>query len=119
MIWWVLDDPRLSRRARIVIEDPTEQCFVSAVTAFEIANKVRTGKLPAAAEIARNMEWIMRENSFSPLAVTVEHSLLAGSMDGSHRDPFDRLLAAQSLIEKIPLITIDREFKPFGVETVW
>ena len=119
LIWWVIGDPRLSRKARAAIEDGAEQCFVSAVTAFEIANKVRIGKLPAVAEIARNMDRIMRENSFSPLAVTVEHSLLGGSMDGSHRDLFDRLLAAQSIVGGMPLVTADQVFREFGVETIW
>ena len=118
-VWWVVNDPRLSQRARAALVEPSAVCFVSAVSAFEIANKVRIGKFPAAAEIAQNMNRILEANSFTPLPVTIEHCLLAGRMDGVHRDPFDRLLAAQSLIEQIPLVTIDAEFRAFGVETVW
>ena len=118
-VWWVVNDPRLSPRAQAAIKNSSEICYVSAVSAFEIANKVRIGKFPAAAEIEQNLIQLLSGNSFLSLPVTIEHSLLAGRLDGVHRDPFDRLLAAQSLTENIPLVTRDAEFRMFGVETVW
>ena len=114
-----MNDPRLSPRAQAAIKNSSEICYVSAVSAFEIANKVRIGKFPAAAEIEQNLIQLLSGNSFLSLPVTIEHSLLAGRLDGVHRDPFDRLLAAQSLTENIPLVTRDAEFRMFGVETVW
>ena len=118
-VWWVVNDPRLSPQAYAAIENSSGVCYVSAVSAFEIANKVRIGKFPAAEEIERNMIQLLSDNSFISLPLTIEHSLLAGRLVGVHRDPFDRLLAAQSLSENMPLVTRDAEFRMFGVETVW
>ncbi len=118
-VWWLLDDPRLSNRARELIAGQGNPCFVSAVTAFEISNKVRIGKIAAAEEIDKRFENLMDSNSFERLPITVAHSLNAGRLDGPHRDPFDRLLAAQSLVEGLPLVTGDAAFRAFGVECVW
>ena len=118
-VWWVVNDPRLSPRAQAAIRNSSEVCYVSAVSAFEIANKVRIGKFPAAAEIEKSTHHLLTVHNFKSLPVTIEHGLRAGRLDGVHRDPFDRLLAAQSLTENMPLVTRDAEFRMFGVETVW
>jgi PIN domain nuclease of toxin-antitoxin system len=119
LVWWVTDDPRLSSRGRADIEDRDEECIISSVTAFELTTKARLGKLPAAAELADGFESLIEREGFSLLAITVDHGLRAGRLIGVHRDPFDRLLAAQSLIEGLPIITADPAFRAFGVETVW
>ncbi|MFL5259267.1 MAG: type II toxin-antitoxin system VapC family toxin [Hyphomicrobiales bacterium] len=119
LVWWVTDDPRLSKRARRYIESRADPCFVSAVTAFELATKARLGKLPAAAELADGFEILMNREGFVSLPISVEHGLLAGRMPGTHRDPFDRLLAAQSITEQMPLLTSDPAFGGLGPTTVW
>jgi len=89
---------------------------VSAASAWEIATKFRLGKLPDAAEIAKNVpEWIIRAD-FESMPVTAEHAQLAGAWNISHRDPFDRMLAAQAKLKKIPLATVDILLKDFPVE---
>lgn len=119
LLWMLLDDPRLKPRQFQVLENPANRMFVSAVTAFEIATKVKIGKLAAATAAVAEFEQLMAKLDYSPLPVSYRHGLRGGSLPGQHRDPFDRLLAAQSLIEGMPLMTDDPAFKWFGVECVW
>ena len=117
--WWETDDPKLSARAREVIASGGTTVLVSAVTAWELANKVRSGKWPAAAILAKDIETALREEAFEPLPLTIEHARLAGFLPGPHRDPFDRMLAAQAQVQDAPLITADRAFRAFGTRVLW
>lgn len=101
------------------MEAPGSICLVSAATAYEISNKVRIGKWPEADELAHRFMQIVESHGFAPLPVTPEHALEAGLIAVSHRDPFDRLLAAQAKLEGIPLVTADPVFREFGVKLVW
>lgn len=115
-LWWLFDDPKLPIGIKGFLKDRNNAVFVSAASVWEIATKFRLGKLPDAAEVARNVpEWIVRAG-FESIPVTAEHAQLAGSWDLSHRDPFDRMLAAQAKLEKIPLATVDVLLKDFPVE---
>ena len=115
----LLDDPRLKQRQIGLVEDPANRFFVSSVSAFEIATKVRIGKLPAAREISRDFRRICSDFDYRELEISQAHGLRDGELNGTHRDPFDRLLAAQTLVENMPLLTSDAAFKAFGVKTVW
>lgn len=119
LLWMLLADPRLGQRRRKLIEQQAEPVFVSAVSGFEIATKVRIGKLPEAAHIAENFEAIFEEFDYRPLNITLDHCLRAGRLVGDHRDPFDRLIAGQALVEGMSVVSGDEAFKEFGVETVW
>lgn len=119
LAWWLLDDARLSGRVRTLIIDTNNEIWVSAISAFEIATKHRIGKWPDAGEIARDFENAVTAEGFKILPVTVAHACRGGLLTGVHRDPFDRLIAAQSLTENMQLMTRDAEFRMFGVETVW
>lgn len=119
LLWMLLADERLGAKQRQLIEDGSHRIHVSAVTAFEIATKVRIGKLPAAQHISEDFSRICRDFDYRELDLTTAHSLRGGQLDGVHKDPFDRLLAAQSLVERMPLVTSDVAFRVFGVETVW
>jgi len=103
----------------VAIEAAGAEVFVSAASAWEIATKVRVGKWPEAAPIAARIEGVIRENGFFDLAVTIEHGRLAGALPGAHRDPFDRMLAAQALVEGMPLVTADPAFRAFAVPVIW
>jgi PIN domain nuclease of toxin-antitoxin system len=116
--WWQIDDPKLSRRAAGLIEDE-DDVFVSAVVAWEIANKVRSGKWPEAKLLADRFFELIAEDGFLPLPITLQHAHLAGSLPGHHRDPFDRMLAAQAQIENVPLVTADPVFQAFGTRVLW
>ena len=117
LVWWVEGSHLLSPAARGAIEE--NEILVSAASAWEIATKFRLGKLPSAQRMARNFAAEIAEESFEALPVTVEHALLAGSLDISHKDPFDRLLIAQARIERVKLVSNETRFDSFAVERVW
>ena len=119
LLWWLMADPRLSRSAKSIIDNPAASRHVSAVSAFEIANKVRIGKLDAARPAIETFDIILAEARFARLDVTQTHALLAGTLESHHRDPFDRLLAAQAMLEGLILVTSDKAFASFGITTIW
>ena len=109
-LWVVLDDPKLSEKAKRAIKDKKADIFVSPVTAYEILNKHRIGKLPEYAYIAENFLDIFYKLGAKELLINIEHFHFAGKMDWPHRDPFDRMLAAQAFTERMTLITNDPAF---------
>ncbi|THF63997.1 type II toxin-antitoxin system VapC family toxin [Pseudothauera nasutitermitis] len=119
LLWWFTDDPRLSAGARRAIADESNTVFVSAASAWEIATKHRLGKLNEAIEAIDRFGELVAADGFEHLPVTYLHALKAGSYQVDHRDPFDRVLAAQSALDGLTLVTIDPAFKRFGTEVVW
>ena len=93
--------------------------LASAASAWEICTKVRIGKLPTGHDLCEDFLGFLARHHFEPLAISVEHGRLAGRMPGTHRDPFDRMLAAQSITEDAPLVTNDPAFPAFGVKVTW
>ena len=119
VIWWWTGDKQLSEAARTAILDPDNEVFVSAACAWEIATKHRIGKLGTAGTTADRFEELMALDGFRNLAVTVAHGLRAGCYVQVHKDPFDRMLAAQAELENMLLITIDPELHAFPIEILW
>jgi PIN domain nuclease of toxin-antitoxin system len=119
LFWFIDGDSRLSPAARDVIKDAGNVVYVSAVTAWEIASKFRLGKWPDAEALVNDLAGIMSTHGFEPLPLSLEHARHAGVLHGPHRDPFDRMLAAQAEIEDIPLVTADPAFRQFKVQTLW
>ena len=119
LAWWVLDDPHLSDRARDLLADPDNEIVASAVSAFEMATKHRLGKWDDIGEFVAGFENAMTAEGFQLLSISPAHAILAGRMPGAHRDPFDRLLAAQAEVDAMTLVTNDPRFGEFGSETVW
>jgi len=119
LLWWLDGDRRLSRRARNAIADEDNSVLVSAASAWEIATKVRLGKLPGAIEVAAELPAIVRRQSFEPLPIAIVHALRAGNLPGPHRDPFDRMLIAQAQAEDLGLVSNERVFDAYGVRRVW
>jgi PIN domain nuclease of toxin-antitoxin system len=118
-IWWVLGDVSLSFSARSHIDDPNNLCFVSAASAWEVTTKHRLGKLPHAAPLAANFPGIVVQQGFIPLALTVVHAARSGAFTQAHQDPFDRMIAAQAIVEGMPIVSIDRQFDQFGISRIW
>ena len=117
-LWWLFDDARLSMRLRDRLADAAQPVFVSSASVWEIATKHRLGKLPQAREVAADVPaWIARAG-FTPLPISPQHAQLAGAWAHAHRDPFDRMLAAQAKIEGLPLATDDAVLASFGVEVL-
>jgi PIN domain nuclease of toxin-antitoxin system len=113
---------RLPESLRQRLTWPAAQLFVSAASAMEIATKVRIGKLEAAKQLTEEHSWdqMLRDYRAIELPISLRHSLLAGSLDWQHRDPFDRFLAAQSILDDLPLVTADRDFAGLtGLTTLW
>lgn len=119
LFWALRGDRQLSRAAAAVIGEPDTRLLVSAVSAYEICFKHRLGKLPEAAALAANFEGELAPLACEWLPISPAHALAAGKLDTAHRDPFDRLLIAQSLVERVPLISNDALFDGFGVERLW
>lgn len=118
LTWWT-ELARLGRTARDIIEQAEIPIHLSAVSIWEIANKNRLGKLPQVADFARDAPVLIRDNGFLTLDLTAAHALRAGYLAGEHRDPFDRLLAGQALVEDMTILTNDPQIAAFGCRTLW
>lgn len=119
LLWWFTNDHQLSAAAREVIGNDSTEVFVSAASAWEISTKHRLGRLAGVPDAVTRFADLVAADGFTHLPITYLHSLRAGGYDVDHRDPFDRMLAAQSEIEHLPLITRDPAFHTFGTTTLW
>lgn len=119
LIWWMSGDSSLTRVAEAAIRDGGNSVFVSAVSAYEIGLKHGMGRLPQAALLAERFEAEADLEGFGVLPVTAREALFAGRMDNAHRDPFDRLLIAQGLLNDLALVSNERLFDAFGVARIW
>ena len=119
LLWWAFDARELSRRARGLLADRANILFVSPASAWEIATKYRLGRIPEVAPLMHDMSGWFEGAGLEELAIHVDHAERAGSFAVRHRDPFDRMIAAQSLVERIPVLGRDAALRDFGVELVW
>ena len=119
LIWWLAGDDALSAEARALIEDESNQVFVSAASAMEISTKHRLGKLPEAGLLATNLPQFLNDQGFVEMPIAIAHAALAGNLQIAHKDPFDRFLIAQSLVENCPLASNEVLFDAFGVNRIW
>ena len=119
LLWWWGDDPQLSATARSAIADEANEVHVSAASAWEIATKQRLGKLPPLPATGLDYQALLAADGFEPLPVSAVHAWRAGSLATAHRDPFDRMLAAQSEIEQLVLVTRDPAFVALKTQTLW
>ena len=119
LLWWLFGDPKLSSKARAAIEKSDQRVWVSSASAWEIATKVRIGKLPEIGDVAVKLPAYLRRERFEVLPISLDHALAAGTLPGPHKDPFDRMLIAQARIEKLRVISIDPVFKQYGVPVLW
>ncbi len=118
-LWLVTDAPQLSPRAKEVFLNAGNELLVSAVTGFEIAVKYSLGKLELTESPRAFMENRIKNNGLSTLPVLLRHSYRLAHLPFHHRDPFDRLLVAQSLEEDIPLLSADEILSEYGIERLW
>jgi len=119
VLWWITGSGKLSRKAAAAISSPANEPILSAVTAWEIAVKLRKGTLSLPRYLAADIPRLPARLGFPVLELTWSHAERAASWDIAHADPFDRILAAQSEIENIPLVTRDPAFLEFGTKTIW
>jgi len=119
LLWWLSDEPALTKAARAIIADTNNLILVSAASAWEIATKVRLGKLPTATDLAADFAGQVEREGFQMLAISWDHAIRAGLLPGPHRDPFDRMLIAQAQADNIPILSNEALFDTYGVRRVW
>jgi PIN domain nuclease of toxin-antitoxin system len=118
-LWWLSDDAALSTAARKAMAATSNVVLVSAASAWEIATKVRLGRLRGAEELAADFQGFINREGFTTLDITVNHGIRAGLLPGPHKDPFDRMLIAQAQAENLPIATNERIFEAYGVRRLW
>ncbi len=118
-LWWIGDDPRLSERAREVFSDGDNDLVFSAASGWEIAIKARLGWLQVPGDLHTYLLRQLTENYTSVLPIHLSHALRVCALPDHHRDPFDRLLVAQAIVEEIPLLSADPRIARYPVEVVW
>jgi PIN domain nuclease of toxin-antitoxin system len=119
LLWATLSPSFLSRQASAVIADELNVILVSAASAWEIATKVRLGKLPGAEVLEREFLEVMDDAGYTLLSIDVESALRAGRLTAQHSDPFDRMIAAQALASDIPILSTDSRLDAFGIRRIW
>jgi PIN domain nuclease of toxin-antitoxin system len=119
LLWWLADDRALPAAARKFIQTRSNSILVSAACAWEIATKFRVGKLPHAADLASHFDSYLAQESFEPLPITSSQAARGGLLPGPHRDPFDRMLIAQSQAENLPIISGDPIFDTYKLRRLW
>jgi PIN domain nuclease of toxin-antitoxin system len=119
LVWWWTDDHRLPAVARAAIANEGAVVLVSAASAWEVSTKNRLGKWPDVSRIVESFEDLVRRSRFRGLAISLAHAVRAGSLGGTHRDPFDRMLIAQAQTELAVLVTGDPVFRSYNVPVIW
>ncbi len=119
LIWWLTEDSALPASVRKLIGSRNNAVLVSAVSAWEIATKYRLGRLEVAADLARNYDAYLAHERFESLSISAAHGIRAGSLPGSHKDPFDRMLVAQAQIENLAIVSNDVQLDGYGVSRIW
>ena len=118
-LWWLSGDDQLSAAARSAIADEGNGIFISAASAWEITTKHRIGKLPGVAAIVADLEGAIVDQGFIGLPISLRHGQVAGALPGTHRDPFDRMLIAQAMLENLVLVSNEQPFDAYGVGRLW
>ena len=118
-LWWISDDPRLSEKAREIIADGRNELFFSAASGWEISIKAGLGRLEVPEDLQRFISDQLSRNAIQALPIYLSHTLHTGSLPGHHRDPFDRILVSQAILEQIPLLSADPQISHYPVEVLW
>jgi PIN domain nuclease of toxin-antitoxin system len=118
-LWWIAGDDSLSLTARAAIQDEQNAIFVSAASTWEISTKHRIGKLPDVSSIVADLDAVIIGQGFTPLPISTRHGQAAGSLPGPHKDPFDRMLIAQAMLNNMLLVSNELPFDTYGVRRLW
>jgi PIN domain nuclease of toxin-antitoxin system len=118
LLWWIDDDPRMSDRARALISH-ADTVMLSVASVWEIAIKAGLGQLEVPPDLARYLRQQLARNEFELLPVLCEHAVAVRDLPLHHRDPFDRLLIAQSRVERLNLVSQDARMKAYAIEVLW
>jgi PIN domain nuclease of toxin-antitoxin system len=117
---WAMDDPtKLSGLATTAIQDPANDLSISAATVWELAIKVGQGKITLSLPYRQWMDRAVADLELTILPITVEYAERQSTLPPHHKDPFDRLLIAQALVEGFPIVSVDTTFDSYGVTRIW
>ncbi len=119
LLWFLTNDKKLSDRARQLIENSNNESFLSIVSLWEIAIKTALGKLDLAEPFEQMFPKQLQLNRIEVLDITVDSLIKLTTLPFHHRDPFDRLIIAQGLVEEVPIISVDTVFDAYGVDREW
>lgn len=119
LYWYIEGDPRLSATARTAIQDSSNEVLISPASYWEVAIKVSIGKWHLNRPYADFMDLALHRYGFTILQILADHTARLTAMPFHHKDPFDRLLAAQALVEQIPIVGNDSALDAYGVTRIW
>lgn len=119
LLWWLSGDAALSKHARAVIADETNEVYISAASAWEVTTRHRLGTLPGAGPLAVDFAREVSAQGFVPLPITLHHGQAAGALHGAHCDPFDRMLIAQAREERMALVSNEIAFDAYDITRIW
>jgi PIN domain nuclease of toxin-antitoxin system len=119
LLWWLEDSPRVTALVRRTIEEPRNEVLWSAASTWELAIKISSAKLRLRAPLDEYLPTKLRELSIRPLPIEDAHAMGVARLPMHHRDPFDRLLIAQALAERVPIVTSDAQFRRYDVNSLW
>jgi PIN domain nuclease of toxin-antitoxin system len=118
-LWFISADDKLSSKARSIIKNSNNEVYFSAASAWEMSIKVRLGRLTIEEELEPFIIKQLSENNFSTLSITIFHSIYTSKLPDIHKDPFDRMIIAQSQVEDMPLISKDKNIEKYKIPVVW
>ncbi len=118
-IWWADEPTKLSRTAVVALEDENNHLFLSDASIWEMQIKVQLGKMKLKLPLEDLIESQQRDNEVEILPITTEHILALDGLPFHHKDPFDRLLIAQSIVENFTIVTVDSEFPAYPAKLLW
>jgi PIN domain nuclease of toxin-antitoxin system len=118
-LWWISDDRRLSYRAREIIGDGRNELYFSAASGWEISIKAGLGRLEVPDDLQRFIIDQLSRNAFLSLPIYLSHALHTRTLPDYHRDPFDRILISQALVEETPLLSADPLISQYPIEVIW
>ena len=119
LLWWWFDPDRLSTAVRELLSDPATPVLVSAASVWELSLKHHQGKLPELSGAIADLTGLLQADGFEGLPISLAHGLRAGGYSQPHRDPFDRMLAAQAELDRLVLLTADPQLSTFPCQTLW
>ena len=119
LLWWWFDPDRLSTAVRELLGDPATPVLVSAASVWELSLKHHQGKLPELSGAIADLPGLLQADGFEALPISLAHGLRAGGYSQPHRDPFDRMLAAQAELDRLVLLTADPQLSTFPCQTLW
>lgn len=119
LIWFAEDRPELSEAVRAALADSSDDVFCSVASIWEMAIKLSLGKLKMAVRLEGPFERLLERHGFRLIAVEYLHAARVAALPWHHRDPFDRLLVAQALVEGMALLSHDGQLDAYGIKRIW